>query len=215
MLDSLRASVEPQYEELLGSANYWRIPANRRGQAFARGSPKRSSQLPRTRSTFAIPSCEDENHRVKVRWGEQTWQYRALRFLNSTPVQRLLIALLLLDVMILFAELAIDVHIPSCRTVVRDAISCCPIDGDETGFFQGGGGGDGESVCDEPLLATDHAAGCDPHKYHGAHVAHAILFWCTIAILSLFQAELLFLVYLLGMHFFTVPLYVLDLVRPM
>lgn len=215
MLDSNRASVEPQYEELLGSENnYWRVRGNRRSQAFTGGSPKRWSQQRNNRSTFAIPSCEEENHRVKVRWGEDAWQYKALHFINSTPVQRLLIALLLLDVLILFAELAIDVHVPSCKVIVRDAISCCPLDGDVTNFYQGGGGGYGESVCAEPLLATDHTAGCDPHKHHGAHVTHECLFWITISILSLFQAELLFLIYLLGMHFFKVPLYVFDLVRP-
>ena len=209
---SIQASVEPQYEELLGSANYYRVRRNRRSQAFTGGSPKRWSQ----RNSFAIPSCEEENHRVKVRWGEETWQYKTLRFINSTPVQRFLIALLLLDVLILFAELAIDVHVPSCTIIVRDAISCCPSDGDVTtnSFYQGGGGGYGESVCAEPLLATDNTAGCDSHKWHGAHVAHEILFWITIAILSLFQSELLFLIYLLGMHFFKVPLYVFDLVRP-
>jgi len=213
MLDSNRASVEPQYEELLGSENnYWRVRGNRRSQAFTGGSPKRWSQQRNNRSTFAIPSCEEENHRVKVRWGEDAWQYKALHFINSTPVQRLLIALLLLDVLILFAELAIDVHVPSCKVIVRDAISCCPLDGDVTNFYQGGGGGYGESVCAEPLLATDHTAGCDPHKHHGAHVTHECLFWITISILSLFQAELLFLIYLLGMHFFKVPLYVFDLV---
>lgn len=77
----------------------------------------------------------------------------------------------------------------------------------------GEGGGDGhDSFCEYPLVDTGYEAGCDPHKYHGVHVAHDVLFWSTILILLTFEIELLFLVYLLGpktfLHEF---LYVLDL----
>ena len=58
-----------------------------------------------TRRGFAIPSTADEIKEANARWGEDAWQMKALRFINSDGVQRFLIFLLVLDVLILFTEL--------------------------------------------------------------------------------------------------------------
>lgn len=76
-----------------------------------------------------------------------------------------------------------------------------------------GGGGDSHDLCKSPLVATeDNTVGCDDHKYQAVHDAEEALFWVTITILATFEAELLFLVYLLGpKKFFHHFLYILDL----
>ena len=95
--------------------------------------------------------------------------------------------------------LAIDAFFPSCRYVIRDAISCCPPDYNDRNRLLGGGGVD-EEICTYPLVETDNTAGCDYHKYQGVHIAHKVLFWTTVVILSSFEFELLFLSELLNIY---------------
>lgn len=57
------------------------------------------------RHGFAVPSTADEMKVAKARWGEDAWQMKALKFINSDAVQRFLIGLLVMDVLILFSEL--------------------------------------------------------------------------------------------------------------
>ena len=115
---------------------------------------------------------------------------KALRFINSDLVQRLLVGLLVMDVFILLGELGMCFLMysmrctydmlyvafrPACSFVIRDAISCCPSDyHDDTHRFLGGGGGY-EEICNYPLVETDNKAGCDSHKYEGVHIAHTVL----------------------------------------
>ena len=121
---------------------------------------------------------------------------------------------------------AIDAFYPSCNLVIRDAISCCPADGMEADASHSENDvhrilasgekvpieGHGE-ICEYPLNPEpDYQAGCDYHKHHGAHVAHDVLFWCTIVILTTFELELLFVLYLLGLKkFFHHCVYIVDL----
>lgn len=122
--------------------------------------------------------------------------------------------------MSLFNPKAIDAFYPSCSVIIRDAISCCPSSYDETTYDYEGdkfmrmlGAGGGGDICKYPYEETDYSAGCDYNKYHGVHVAHAALFWTTIAILGLFEIELLMLMYLLGPKSFSKELmYVIDFV---
>lgn len=109
--------------------------------------------------------------------------------------------------------LAIDAFVPACSFVVRDAISCCPSDyHDDTHRFLGGGG-DYEEICKYPLVETDNTAGCDSHKYEAVHIAHTVLFWMTVVILSTFAVELLSLIYLIGPKMFcSQPTYIVDFV---
>ncbi len=83
--------------------------------------------------------------------------------------------------------------------------------------FLGGGSEEddstGHNICISPLIATNHQAGCDDHKYQGVHVAHQVLFWITIAILLTFEVEFSLLIYLLGPgKFFRQAVYVVDLI---
>ena len=57
------------------------------------------------RTGFAVPSTAEEIEEAKVRWGDNTWQMKALSFINSDLVQRLLVGLLVMDVFILLGEL--------------------------------------------------------------------------------------------------------------
>ena len=50
-------------------------------------------------------STAEEIHHAKGKWPEDSWQIKTLHFINSDPVQKLLICLLVLDVLILFTEL--------------------------------------------------------------------------------------------------------------
>ena len=68
-----------------------------------------------TRRGFAIPSTADEIKEANARWGEDAWQMKALRFINSDGVQRFLIFLLVLDVLILFTELGELKYIIWCQ----------------------------------------------------------------------------------------------------
>lgn len=106
--------------------------------------------------------------------------------------------------------------------MVQNAVSCCPIRGDEVNATEAGihrllsGDGDDPTdrgICTYPLIDTGHEVGCDEHKFSGAHVAHDALFWTTVVILVAFEVELLLLMYLLGpVKFVHHCMYVLDLI---
>lgn len=189
-------------------------PIDRRQQYADAAGGYQETATRATRRGFAIPSTVEELHHAKGRWSEDSWQMKALTFINSDAVQKFFICLLVLDVLILFTELAIEAYFPSCRLVIRDAISCCPADdGTENDMHRVlGGEGDDSHICTYPLIETINQVGCDDHKYPGVHVAHEALFWVTIVILSIFEVELFFLIYLLGPEkFFHQLIYVVDL----
>jgi len=168
----------------------------------------------------AVPTSEEELAEVEERCGQGSWQLKTLKFINSGPIQKLLISLLLCDVIILFIELYLDASYPSCNTVARDAISCCPANCQDDHNTTSGDkyndghrllGGGGYGYCADSLEETHNRAACDDHKYEGVHKAHNILFGATIAILATFLIEILTLVVTLGVKlFFSRFLYVLD-----
>jgi hypothetical protein len=193
---------------------------------------KRSGR--RLRFSYAVPTTKEENDFVKERHvtdeNPHPWQCCLLAILNSPTVQHIIIAMLLLDVSVIFTELAIDAFFPSCNLIERDAVSCCSADegGDphaaaagEAHRFMAGtvrllaeGGSDGHhyDLCQAPLVMTGNPAGCNDHKYPGVHVAHTVLFSLTLIILILFEIELLMMIYLLGPRkYFSRMLYALDL----
>mmetsp|Transcript_9101 Transcript_9101/g.19438 ORF Transcript_9101/g.19438 Transcript_9101/m.19438 type:complete len:324 (-) Transcript_9101:337-1308(-) len=197
----------------------------------------------RRRKSFSIPTSEDEFFHVHERHAPEValhqlqnnidvapWQIRLLSFINSPRVQHFLIGLLILDVCILFIELAVDAFYPNCKIILRDSISCCPTQIEDEMDYSSGRGHvsrsimkwfmrilEGEDsghhgVCDSPLEPTAYSPGCDDHKYPGVHVAHTVLFSLTMAVLCTFEIELLTMIYLLGpAKFFSHILYVLDL----
>lgn len=166
---------------------------------------------------FAIPTTQDEYNEVEERCGKDSWQMKAVHFINSHFIQRLLIALLLMDVLILFVELYLDASYPSCSIIERDAISCCPADGAAAGngahfrFLSGGDEGH-HHVCESPLIDYPDTAGCDGHKHSGVHTAHTALVIATLVILGIFLFELTVLLLCLGPRVFCSKfLYMLDM----
>lgn len=168
-----------------------------------------------------LPTSQEEREQVEARYGKNSLAIKAVEFINNHTVQRVFICLLLMDVLILFAELYLDAVYPACTIIERDAISCCPTETDSDGghmrlLFDDElrrlGGGGGGPICESPLSAApQHAAGCDTHKHAGVHTAHKVLKIVTISILSAFMVELTILLVCLGpRNFFSRFLYVLD-----
>ena len=62
------------------------------------------------RRGFAVPSTAEEIEETKARWGENTWQLKAMEFINSKHVQHFFVGLLIMDVFILCAELGKCLH---------------------------------------------------------------------------------------------------------
>jgi len=152
---------------------------------------------------FNIPTTQGAHDHAKEEHGSRSWQYRALKFIHSDNVQRLLMALLFLDVIILFVELLILANYPHCSIIERDAISCCPPatteEADAVRFLESSsehGEAEEHNFCEassssENLLPfPQYEAGCDEHKWSTVHTVEEVLFALTITILSIFFVEL-------------------------
>ena len=189
---------------------------------------------------LGLPTFQDEAAMVDEKYGtasghehQDPWQVRLLKFLNSSSVTHFLIGLLMLDVTILFIELGMDAFFPSCHTITRDAISCCPLSSDASALAASHGddhagvtthstesdhhflmrllSSSEHGVC-ESGVDSDYPAGCDDHKYPGVHITHTVLFSFTVAILCIFEVELFTMMYLIGLKAFMSNLfYMLDL----
>mmetsp|Transcript_23554 Transcript_23554/g.58510 ORF Transcript_23554/g.58510 Transcript_23554/m.58510 type:complete len:237 (+) Transcript_23554:258-968(+) len=139
-----------------------------------------------------IPTNLDLTMHVEDMHGQGHWRLKAPTFLHSRRVQTALMVLLLLDILILFAEILLLAYFPHCSIIERDAISCCP---HSTGAEHFAGwtlerAGD-TGVCEAGLDPyTESPAGCDSHKWSGIHSAETALWAMTIAILSIFMIEL-------------------------
>lgn len=195
----------------------------------------RSTLVRQNAQRITVPTAQTELQYVISRHGEDSWQVKAVKTINSPPFQHFLMALLILDVLILFVEIFLDAAYPHCHVVERDGVSCCPAEEGHRlllkdvsmaeNWFRwlaeeavagsdshAGGGGDHHSICEPPLTELG-PAGCDDHKYPAVHTAHIVLFSLTIVILATFEIELIVLLVTLGCYlFFTHFLYVLDLV---
>ncbi|KAL3790601.1 hypothetical protein HJC23_008807 [Cyclotella cryptica] len=186
--------------------------------AAIRARPRRTKQ-----TSLGLPTSREEFFYAKEKHGTDDdeidpWQIRLLAFLNSTGVQHFLIALLMLDVTILFMELAIDAFFPQCYIIESHAISCCPARADNPHSiamaFSRVLSSDDEhnELCEAPLVETNYPVGCNDHAYPAVHVAHNVLFSLTMIILVTFEIELLIMIYLIGVKkFFSRVFYVVDL----
>lgn len=155
---------------------------------------------------WVFPRHKAEQVHIRQENGEESWQFRTLKFLHSRKVQYTLMALLLLDVMILFIELFLQATFPHCLIIERDAISCCPVSGG-TRFLASD-----EDICEPPYHVTDYQAGCDGHKWHVVHTIEIVLFSFTLAILTTFLLEnLAMMVVITPTVYFRHFGYVLDL----
>ena len=112
---------------------------------------------------------------------------------------------------------------PPCHIIERDAISCANIStlihisADDSPHHAAAlhyarrlGSSSHHSVCSVGLVETHSPAACDAHKWEAAHVAHDILYYISVTILSAFALELCVLLCVLGLHFARQPLYMLD-----
>jgi hypothetical protein len=134
---------------------------------------------------FGLPTTHGTVMHATDNFGKNSWQYRVLDFLHSQGVQLALILLLLLDVCIIFTELFLLAQFPSCHTIGRDAISCCPVvnEADDVGLY--------EHFCEAGLEPSfEYKAGCDEHKWKRVHTAEEVMFALTLIILFLFLIEL-------------------------
>lgn len=160
-------------------------PTEREGGKGPAG--KQRSRLVERGFSMIMPSNIDQMLHAEDKHGEDSWQVRVMHKLHSKTIQRTLIALLLLDVLILFVELFLLATFPSCSIVKKEAISCCPATVEQLS----GGGGEEEEICEPGLEVTGYPAGCDLAHLSTVHTAEVVLFSLTIAILSLFMIELL------------------------
>lgn len=153
-----------------------------------------------------VPTSSNERQHVHNVHGDDSWQAKILHFVHKSSVTYFLVGLLLLDVIILFVELFLTAEFPECRIVERDSVSCCEAmagDDDHARFLSE----EGEHNYCEFGYPGAYPSGCDPHKYPGVHIAHQVLRWITVLILSTFFTELLILIVAFGpcvffSHFF-------------
>jgi len=174
----------------------------------------------RYRSGHELLPCKRTNAAMlHQEHGHESWQHRVHEFIESKKVQHLLSFLLFIDIVIICVELLLDSHYPSCTIIERDAISCCLDTDNEHRFLEGllsdnnneqhSNSSEHHSVCDSEYYEGESS--CDPHKWPLLHMVHSILFYVSVAILIIFEVELLTLLAILKRDFFKGILHVLDL----
>eukprot|EP00406_Dinophysis_acuminata_P073738 CAMPEP_0179256402 /NCGR_PEP_ID=MMETSP0797-20121207/24250_1 /TAXON_ID=47934 /ORGANISM="Dinophysis acuminata, Strain DAEP01" /LENGTH=317 /DNA_ID=CAMNT_0020964339 /DNA_START=76 /DNA_END=1026 /DNA_ORIENTATION=- len=144
------------------------------------------------RRKFIWGKAEDEAELVAEAYGAASWNHRVVTFWHQKRLQNTLLVLLAIDIAVVFIEIFLEAHFPSCSTITRDAVSCCMPAPALKVRRLGGGGGSGHDLCAAPLHASaDQGAGCDDHKHAGVHTLHTVCFAVSVCILSLFEVELL------------------------
>lgn len=144
---------------------------------------------------FGIPSRMGIMVHTEETHGEDSWRIHVLEFLHRKWVQMTMMGLLILDLLVIFAELSLMIEFPVCRIIERDCIACCGIEDGGVEAQQNqterwlsaaaaDGGGDhhyGE-ICPAGYDETG-VSGCDEHKYQAVHITEEVLFYITISIL--------------------------------
>lgn len=176
---------------------------------------KITEPLAKDTMNFGIPTDDQASRHVKEQHGAGSWEYRVLKFLHQTKAQIFFASLLVLDVVLLFVELALLTIYPSCSVIERDAISCCPAvtqEEDNVNRLLAGSGGKPYYQCASGLAASfEYPATCDTHKWHRVHTAEKVMFSMTMAILSIFMLELIAKMVAIKPHiFFRQAFYALD-----
>jgi hypothetical protein len=144
---------------------------------------------------FGIPSNMAAQEHVTEMHGKDSMKASVLRFLHKKWVQLLLLALLLLDILILFMELLLLGAYPSCQLVVRDCIACCPASPDDVSvggarWLAAEGEHYDQEICEVGYEDIGQPS-CNEHRYHVVHSAELAMFWTTVTILSIFMIEIL------------------------
>lgn len=172
-------------------------------------------------------SGHQEMEMLKARRGEHSWNLRCVHFFHQNKMQFFFIALLLIDVVVIFVELFIEAEFPRCELIRRDAVSCCDgastsASGNSSGSGSGSSADIGHSSGHHALCSGDLYQGfhyeegsltpdCDEHKWETVHMAHVALFGTSVGILAVFEMELILLFVALDVQFFHNLLYVIDL----
>jgi hypothetical protein len=158
-------------------------------------------------------SAAEEKELAETLFSTGSWQRKVMSFLQSPRLQFLLTASLVFDVLIVVVELFMDAEFPGCNIIERDSISCCYANttcSDYSGQLLAGG--DYGQLCDAPYYDASYPAKCDPYKHTVVIKLHYVLFSITVAILSMYQVELILLFAVLRSHFVRNKLYVIDTV---
>lgn len=194
------------------------VPQRLFEKATARDDMRRSLATGST-MRFRIPTKHDAETHTHATHGAESWRASLLRILHSPAVEYGVMALLALDVLMLFVEVFLLAMYPPCHTIVRDAISCCPAvsvsnstsqEEVHESFFRRfleeshgssdhssahhSGESDHHSSSHHHSVCTwgveaSYEAGCDEHKWSRVHNAEHVLFIMTIVILVLFLVE--------------------------
>lgn len=166
-----------------------------------------------TTSTTAVPTIDQEFNdimRIRETHGTDSWQARLLYFLHSNKVKYLLVGLLVIDILILFVELAVAAFFPTCELVKKAAISCGPFS-KSTGVLLSAA--EIKYTCERGVPNLEYPATCDPDKHPGVDVVENVLFGMTVFILSVFFVELTMVALVLGpFAFFKDWLHAIDYV---
>ena len=135
----------------------------RKSRILSPDRPRMSRKLSIASVAFHVPAKEQAREHVKETHGEEGWKHKLITLLHQRQVQILMMALLILDVIILFVEIFLQAYYPPCYIIERDCLSCCEKD-QQHGRFLGGS----SEVCGTGFVSSENA-GCDEKKYHEIH----------------------------------------------
>ena len=170
------------------------------------------NKVQRRRAFFT--SAAEEREYVESKYKPDSFPLRLMALTQSHYLQLFMTSLLVTDVMIVVVELFVDAEFPYCRTIVRDAVSCCNAshyDSSHGSSHRSLAGG--QPLCDYPYIDMPHyPAACDDHKYASVHNVSYALFLATLFILCSFELELAALFFVLRGGFFKNKLYLIDFV---
>jgi len=148
---------------------------------------------------------------VEHEYGEHSWQSELYKLLCHHQTEVILLFLLVLDIIIVMVEILLDVEYPTCDKInQRDLIrSCCPVHEDDQDHNRFLSESSHHSFCEHGYEEST-TYGCDDHN-DTIHNVHLALFGLSVAILCVFEVELLLKVFILKKEFFCHKLLVFDL----
>ena len=165
------------------------------------------NSVQRRRAFFV--SAAEERELMARKYPVHSWPIRLLSFLQSSNVQLVMTAMLIVDVLIVVVELFLDAEFPPCTIIERDAVSCCTANTSSNGIHAGSS----NNLCAMPLVDTPYfKAACDPYKHLLINNLKFVLFLVSVTLLSVFLLELFCLMGILRQHFFRNRLYVIDVI---
>jgi len=168
-------------------------------------------------ANLGIPSKASIVMHRKERVEEGSFVDKLHGFFEHRIVEIILNSLLVLDVLIIFAELFIMTEYPKCYIIERDCIACCPVgvaEGDEgvERYLAGGGQSSEYGFCDVGYEDGAGTASCDDYEHQKPMTIKNVLFWITVGILTVFLLEGIVEMLALGKVYFKQGFMVLDFV---